>query len=107
MATKDGSYQKNKESYKEKRPPVKGGSIQDAFFNQWRKERAFITIYLINGIKLMGRIKSFDRFTVIIENRNMEQMIFKHAISTVSSSKPYGEGYSDYRSDSGPNSNQS
>ena len=101
MTTRDPGYSKNKNAQKRDKP-VKGGSIQDTFFNQWRKERAFITIYLINGIKLMGRIKSFDKFTVIIENRNVEQMIFKHAISTVSSSKPFGDGYGDYRSSNAP-----
>jgi host factor-I protein len=59
-------------------------NIQDSFFNQIRKDRAMATIYLVNGIKLTGKIKSFDKFTVILENKNQEQMIFKHAISTIS-----------------------
>ena len=63
-------------------------NIQDSFFNQIRKDRSFATIYLVNGIKLTGKIKSFDKFTVILENKNQEQMIFKHAISTISSQKP-------------------
>ena len=69
-------------------------NIQDSFFNQIRKDRSFATIYLVNGIKLTGKIKSFDKFTVILENKNQEQMIFKHAISTISAAKPfpaYGE----------------
>jgi host factor-I protein len=48
----------------------------------------------VNGIKLTGKIKSFDKFTVILENKNQEQMIFKHAISTISSQRTppsYGE----------------
>ena len=71
-------------------------NIQDSFFNQIRKDRSFATIYLVNGIKLTGKIKSFDKFTVILENKNQEQMIFKHAISTISSSKTvpsYGSEY--------------
>ena len=62
-------------------------NIQDSFFNQIRKDRSFATIYLVNGIKLTGKIKSFDKFTVILENKNQEQMIFKHAISTISSQR--------------------
>ena len=62
-------------------------SLQDAFFNLIRKERAFATIYLVNGIKLTGKIRNFDKFTVILVNRNQEQMVFKHAISTISSTK--------------------
>ena len=71
-------------------------NIQDSFFNQIRKDRSFATIYLVNGIKLTGKIKSFDKFTVILENKNQEQMIFKHAISTISSQKSmptYGSEY--------------
>jgi host factor-I protein len=75
-------------------------NIQDSFFNQIRKDRAFATIYLVNGIKLTGKIKSFDKFTVILENKSQEQMIFKHAISTISSQKPGFGG--DYRESAGP-----
>jgi host factor-I protein len=71
-------------------------SIQDNFFNQIRKDRAFVTIFLVNGIKLTGKIRSFDKFTVILENKNQEQMIFKHAISTVSPQKAFS-GYTDYK----------
>jgi host factor-I protein len=66
---------------------LKKGNLQDTFFNQIRKDRALATIYLVNGIKLVGKIKNFDKFTLIIVNRNQEQMIFKHAMSTISSTK--------------------
>ena len=59
-------------------------NIQNTFFNQARKDRSKVTIYLTSGIKLVGRIKSFDKFTIILESNSGEQMIFKHAISTVS-----------------------
>ena len=75
---------------------VQNSNIQDSFFNQIRKDRAFVTIYLVNGIKLTGKIRSFDKFTVILENKNQEQMIFKHAISTVSPQKAFSS-YSDYK----------
>ena len=58
-------------------------NIQEAFLNNARKEKIFLTIYLTSGVKLSGRIKSFDKYSVILETNNQEQLIFKHAISTV------------------------
>jgi len=58
-------------------------NIQDSFLNTARKERTNITIYLLSGIKLTGRIRSFDKYSVVLETNNQEQLIFKHAISTV------------------------
>ena len=63
-------------------------NIQEAFLNNARKEKTFLTIYLMSGVKLSGRIKSFDKYSVILETNNQEQLIFKHAISTVVVSKP-------------------
>ena len=59
-------------------------NIQDAFLNTARRERSTVTIYLLHGAKLTGRIKSFDKFSVLIEAGSQEQLIFKHAISTIS-----------------------
>jgi len=68
-------------------------NIQDAFLNNARKEKGIITIYLLSGVKLSGRIKSFDKYSLILETNNQEQLIFKHAISTVVVAKPaYGAG---------------
>ena len=64
-------------------------NIQEAFLNTARKDKIFLTIYLISGVKLSGRIKSLDKYSVIIETNNQEQLIFKHAISTVVVSKPF------------------
>ena len=64
-------------------------NLQDAFLNQLRKERTTVTIHLVNGFRLMGRIKGFDRFALLIENSGQEQMVFKHAISTISISKTF------------------
>ncbi len=64
-------------------------NIQEAFLNNARKEKTFLTIYLMSGVKLSGRIKSFDKYSVILETNNQEQLIFKHAISTVVVSKPF------------------
>ena len=58
-------------------------NIQDAFLNSARKERMLVTIYLLSGVKLSGRIRSFDKYSVVLESNNQEQLIFKHAISTV------------------------
>jgi host factor-I protein len=58
-------------------------NIQDSFLNTARKEKTIITIYLLSGVKLTGRIRSFDKYSVVLETGNQEQLIFKHAISTV------------------------
>ena len=58
-------------------------NIQDSFLNTARKEKSPITIYLLSGVKLTGRIRSFDKYSVVLEANNQEQLIFKHAISTV------------------------
>jgi host factor-I protein len=58
-------------------------NIQDSFLNTARKEKTVITIYLLSGVKLTGRIRSFDKYSVVLESNNQEQLIFKHAISTV------------------------
>ena len=62
-------------------------NIQDTFLNGARKERSNITIYLMSGVKLTGRIRSFDKYSVVLETNNQEQLIFKHAISTVAVSR--------------------
>ncbi len=60
----------------------KGQSLQDPFLNTLRKERIPVSIFLVNGIKLQGQIESFDQFVVLLKN-SVNQMIYKHAISTV------------------------
>ena len=67
-------------------------NIQEAFLNNARKEKTFLTIYLMSGVKLSGRIKSFDKYSVVLETNNQEQLIFKHAISTMVISKPFHGG---------------
>jgi len=58
-------------------------NIQDTFLNTVRKDKSPITIYLVSGVKLTGKIRSFDKYSVLLENNAQEQLIFKHAISTV------------------------
>jgi len=62
-------------------------NIQDAFLNTVRREKTTVVIYLINGAKLSGRIRSFDKFSILLEAGPQEQLIFKHAISTISQTR--------------------
>ena len=62
-------------------------NIQDAFLNTVRREKTTVVIYLVNGAKLTGRIRSFDKFSVLLESGAHEQLIFKHAISTISQTR--------------------
>ena len=59
-------------------------NIQDAFLNTIRREKTTVTVYLLTGAKLLGKVKSFDKFSVLLESGSQEQLIFKHAISTIS-----------------------
>jgi host factor-I protein len=85
-------------------------NIQDTFLNTVRKDKSPITIYLVSGVKLTGKIRSFDKYSVLLENNAQEQLIFKHAISTVVSGRvgPHletrMEGKSDLRAPGGPGS---
>lgn len=63
-------------------------NLQDAFLNQVRKENIPVTIYLVNGFQLKGNVKGFDNFTVILDFEGKQQMVYKHAISTISPFKP-------------------
>jgi host factor-I protein len=62
-------------------------NIQDAFLNTVRREKTTVTIYLVNGAKLTGRIRSFDKFSLLLETGAHEQLVFKHAVSTISQSR--------------------
>ena len=60
----------------------KGQNLQDPFLNALRKEHVPVAIYLVNGIKLQGKIDSFDQYVVMLKN-SINQMVYKHAISTI------------------------
>ena len=62
-------------------------NLQDAFLNTARKERLPVTIYLTSGVKLSGRVRGFDKYCVVFETNHQEQLIFKHAISTIVTSR--------------------
>lgn len=63
-------------------------NLQDTFLNQVRKENMPVTIYLVNGFQLKGLVRGFDNFTVVIEFEGKQQMVYKHAISTVMPIRP-------------------
>jgi host factor-I protein len=63
-------------------------NLQDMFLNQARKDRLAVTMFLMNGFQLRGIIRGFDGFTVILDSDGKQQMIYKHAISTVVPARP-------------------
>lgn len=62
-------------------------NLQDTFLNSLRKEHTPVSIFLVNGIKLQGRVDSFDQYVVMLKN-TVNQMVYKHAISTIVPGKP-------------------
>ncbi|MBP2655299.1 MAG: hfq [Firmicutes bacterium] len=63
-------------------------NLQDSFLNQVRKENVPVIFYLINGFQLRGSVRGFDNFTVIVENEGKQQLVYKHAISTITPFRP-------------------
>lgn len=75
-------------------------NLQDSFLNQIRKENNLpVIIYLINGFQLRGVVKGFDNFTVIIENDGKQQLVYKHAISTITPLKPLTSTFHEKKDD--------
>ena len=64
----------------------KGQNLQDNFLNSLRKEHTPVSIFLVNGIKLQGKVDSFDQYVIMLKN-TISQMVYKHAISTIVPSK--------------------
>lgn len=62
-------------------------NIQDFVLNTARKDKIELTIYLLNGVPLKGKVTSFDNFTIVIENDGKQNLIYKHAVSTIIPSK--------------------
>lgn len=58
-------------------------NLQDTFLNKVRKENVSITIFLVNGFQLKGHVKGFDNYTIVLESDDKQNMIYKHAISTI------------------------
>lgn len=67
-----------------------GGNLQNEFFNAARRDHVLVTVFLANGKKLVGRIRAFDKFTLLLDGPYGEQIVYKHAISTVSHARHGG-----------------
>lgn len=63
-------------------------NLQDLFLNAVRKDRIDVTVFLTNGYQIRGIVKSFDSYTIMLESEGREQLVFKHAVSTVVPKKP-------------------
>ncbi len=63
-------------------------NLQDVFLNQVRKENTMITIFLVNGFQLKGTVKGFDNYTIVLDSDGRQQLIYKHAVSTISPNSP-------------------
>jgi len=74
-------------------------NLQDVFLNQVRKEHIAVTIYLTNGFQLKGIVKGFDNFTVVLETDGKQQLVYKHAISTIAPLKAVNLIFSDGNKD--------
>lgn len=59
-------------------------NLQDYFLNQVRKDNLQVTIFLLNGVQLHGKVRGFDNFTIVLESEGRQLLIYKHAISTLS-----------------------
>jgi host factor-I protein len=63
-------------------------NLQDVFLNKARKENISITIFLVNGFQLKGNVKGFDNYTIILDSEGKQQLIYKHAVSTIVPVRP-------------------
>jgi len=72
-------------------------NLQDTFLNQMRKDNVPVTIFLVNGYQLKGTVKGFDNFTLILEAEGKQQLVYKHAISTVAPFRPVNINFTDDR----------
>ena len=62
-------------------------NIQDIYLNTMRRDKVPVTIFLIGGVRLVGKNRGFDKYSVVLESNNQDQLIFKHAISTIAMAK--------------------
>ena len=63
-------------------------NLQDVFLNTLRKEKTDVTVFLMNGFQIKGVIRGYDSFVILIESHGRQQVIYKHAVSTISPSRP-------------------
>lgn len=62
---------------------TKGMNLQDVFLNQVRREKISVTIFLTNGFQFKGTVKGFDSYVVILDSEGKQNLVYKHAISTI------------------------
>lgn len=70
-------------------------NLQDAFLNQVRRDKTNLTVFLMNGFQMHGVIRGYDGFTVVLDSDGRQQLIYKHAISTIIPPKPVELGPDD------------
>jgi host factor-I protein len=75
-------------------------NLQDVFLNQVRKEHIPITIYLVNGYQLKGYVKGFDNYTIVMEMDGKQQLVYKHAVSTITPLKTVAFIFTDNKENS-------
>ena len=63
-------------------------NLQDLFLNQARRDRQLVTVFLMNGFQMRGVIRAFDGFTIVLDSDGKQQLIYKHAVSTIIPPKP-------------------
>ncbi len=63
-------------------------NLQDMFLNAVRRQGIPVTVYLVNGYQMKGLVKGFDSFTLILSDGSKQDLIYKHAISTITPSRP-------------------
>ena len=63
-------------------------NFQDVFLNEARKNKTFVTIHLVNGFQLKGIVKGFDNYVIVLETEDKQMLVYKHAITTITPSKP-------------------
>lgn len=83
---------------KDAKPQASPANIQDVFLNHARRDRQAVSIRLMDGHDLEGRIKNFDRFAIIIEHNGADHMIFKHAIASITSARVMSNYYASHES---------
>ncbi|MSO20313.1 MAG: RNA chaperone Hfq [Acidobacteria bacterium] len=69
-------------------------NIQDLFLNNARRDRALVTLVLMGGVKLTGKIRSFDKFSLILDANHQDHLVFKHAIASITTQSRPGGGNS-------------
>ena len=69
-------------------------NIQDVFLNYVRREKLTVTVRMMDGSEIEGRIKNFDRFALVIDHGGADHMIFKHAIAAIKTPKPVANYFS-------------